>query len=112
MKSSIIFLIVSLSFFQWYCVGNNTPPSIESIIASPDSVGARGSVLLVCKATDEEDKKLNYLWDCSLGSINSPNENDSATWIAPDETGYFSISCEVSDNDNGSTIKTIDLKVL
>ena len=112
MKCSITFLVLSLSFFQWDCVGNNTPPSIESIIASADSVAAGGSLLLICKATDEEDKKLNYLWDCSLGSINSPNENDSATWIAPDETGFFSISCEVSDNDNGSTIKTIDLKVL
>ena len=112
MNSKIIFLIAIISFYQLYCVGNNTPPTIESIIASPDSVLARGSVLLICNATDEEDKSLNYLWDCSLGSINSPNENDSATWIAPDETGYFSISCEVSDNNNGSTIKTIDLKVL
>ena len=83
------------------------------MIAIPDSIASGGSVLLICNASDEDDKKsLTYLWDCTQGSISSPNEKDTAIWIAPDETGYFSISCEVSDSRDGATIATLDVKVL
>ena len=113
MKIKNVFFIFCFSFVHFFCVGNNNPPIIESITATPDSIASGGSVLLICNASDEEDKKsLTYLWDCTLGSISSPNEKDSAVWIAPDETGYFSISCEVSDNSDGATIKTIYVKVL
>ena len=113
MKIKNIFFIFCLSFVHFFCVGNNNPPIIESIIAIPDSIASGGTVLLICNASDEDDKKsLTYLWDCTLGSISSPNEKDTAIWIAPDETGYFSISCEVLDSRNGATISTINVKVL
>jgi len=112
MKCKIIFLIIPFCFFHLYCGANNSSPVIDSIIAEPDSVSIGESVQLVCIASDEEDGSLVYLWDCSLGEIISPNENDSAMWVAPDETGYFSISCEVTDSNNGSAIQTINVKVL
>ena len=112
MNSKIIFLILFISCFHFYCAGDNVSPVIENIIAEPDSIATGGSVQLICNASDEEDNSLIYLWDCALGNISSSNENDSAIWIAPNETGYFSISCEVSDSNNGSAIQTINVKVL
>ena len=112
-----MFLKIKIIFFCFciiniFCVGSNNPPIIENIIAIPDSTASGGSVLIICNASDEEDKNsLNYLWESTLGEINRVNDKDSIIWVAPNEIGYFSISCEVSDNNNGSSIETIAIKV-
>ena len=108
----LIEIFLLLCFVNIFCVGNNNYPVIDNIIAIPDSTISGGTVLLICNAIDEEDKKsLNYLWNCTLGNISSINNKDSANWVAPEETGYYSISCEVSDNNNGSAISAISIKV-
>ena len=104
------FFIFCLAFIHFFCVGNNTAPDIESIVAYPDSVAIGGQVQLVCIASDAEDSDLVYLWECTLGSL-TDSVNDTASWIAPSETGYFSVSCEVSDSNDGTSIETIEIKV-
>ena len=111
-RIKFIFFTFCVCFVNIFCVGNNNPPVIENIIAIPDSTITGGTVLLICNAIDEEDKKsLNYSWDCTLGNISAINNKDSVNWVAPEEAGYYSVSCEVSDNNNGSTISTISIKV-
>ena len=113
MKIKQAFFTICISITHFFCVGNNNPPVIENIITIPDSINTGGSVLIICKAFDEEDKNsLSYLWDCTSGNITSINDKDSAIWIAPEESGFFSISCEVSDSNNGATIETVDVRVL
>tara|TARA_B100000575_G_scaffold133844_1_gene106626 strand:+ start:420 stop:755 length:336 start_codon:yes stop_codon:yes gene_type:complete len=104
------FFIFCLAFIHFFCVGNNTAPDIESIVAYPDSVAIGGQVQLVCIASDAEDSDLAYLWECTLGSL-TDSVNDTASWIAPSEIGYFSVSCEVSDSNDGTSIETIEIKV-
>tara|TARA_B100000900_G_C20553964_1_gene705946 strand:+ start:775 stop:1110 length:336 start_codon:yes stop_codon:yes gene_type:complete len=104
------FFILCFAFIHFFCVGNNTAPIIESIVASSDSVAIGEQVQLVCIATDAEDSDLVYLWECTLGSI-TESINDTANWIAPSEIGYFSVSCEVFDSNDGTSIETIEIKV-
>ena len=110
MKIKNIFFIFCFAFIHFFCVGNNTAPVIESIVATPDSVAIGEQVQLVCIASDAEDSDLVYLWECTLGSL-TDSVNNTVNWIAPIETGYFSVSCEVSDSDNGTSIETIEIKV-
>ena len=102
-------LLFTLQFFFLNC-GGNLPPAITSLTADIQTISKGTEVLLICVASDEEDETLTYTWDCTLGTIES--DEDSARWIAPDQTGVFSISCEVTDSDHGSDIETIDLIVL
>ena len=99
---STIFCIIFL------CCGNN-PPFINSLAAEPQTVMVEGTVLVTCDAYDDEDTTLEYIWDCAAGSIS--NEGSTAIWTAPNETGVFSISCEIMDSNDGHAIETIDLLV-
>ena len=74
------------------------------------AVAIGGQVQLVCIASDAEDSELIYLWECTSGSL-TESVNDTASWVAPSETGYFSVSCEVSDSNDGASIETIEIKV-
>ena len=102
-------LLFMLQLLHLNC-GGNLPPVITSLAADIQTISKGTEVLLICVASDEEDDTLTYTWDCTLGNIES--DEDSAIWIAPDQTGVFSISCEVTDSDHGSDIETIDLIVL
>ena len=102
--------MISISIFCiiFLCCGNN-PPFINSLAAEPQTVMVEGTVLLTCDAYDDEDTTLEYIWDCTAGSI--LGESGIATWTAPNETGVFSVSCEVMDSNNCHVIETIDLIV-
>ena len=114
MKKWFLILIMlknlSLSVF---CVillscGNN-PPFINSISSEPQTVTTGGTVVFTCDAYDDEDTSLEYVWDCTAGDI--IGDGSIATWTAPNETGVFSISCEIMDSNDGHAIETIDIIV-
>ena len=46
-----------------------------------------------------------------ITQINSDNEDNNATWTAPDIMGEYSISCTVNDQFDGIDIFTIDITV-
>ena len=103
-NSSIILMVL----FIWTCGDDiNSGNEILSLTASDSLVEAGGSVLLVCTAVDEDG--LTYIWGCSNGSL-LPNGN-IAIWTAPGNRGTYSISCEVTDGNDGSIIEIIDITV-
>ncbi len=106
-NNRIIPLLLFIGFAFWSC-GNNAPV-ITSLTADPETTPKLGTVLLTCNAHDEEDESFVYTWDCTLGTI--IGDGNTATWTAPNETGVFSISCEVMDSDHGNAIETIDIIV-
>ncbi len=104
--------IIPLLLFIGFAFGSfgNNAPVITSLTAEPETTPKLGTVLLTCNAHDEEDNTFVYTWDCTLGTI--VGDGNTATWTAPNETGVFSISCEVMDSDDGNAIETIDIVVL
>ena len=92
------------------CSDFNTEPVITSLTADNTTVSPGGTVSLTCTAEDDDEDSLTYFWECTDGSL-APNGN-TATWTAPDSPGTYSISCEVTDGNDSSTIEIIDIAVL
>ena len=88
----------------------NTEPVITSLTADNTTVSPGGTVSLICTAEDDDEDSLTYIWECTDGSL-APN-GSSATWTAPSSPGTYSISCEVTDGNDSSTIEIIDIAVL
>ena len=68
-----------------------------------DAIGLLGFNALI-----ERDYDI-MMGSLALGTI--IGDGKTATWTAPNETGVFSISCEVMDSDHGNAIETIDIVV-
>ena len=92
------------------CSDFNTEPVITSFTADNTTVSPGGTVLLTCTAEDDNDDSLAYIWECTNGSL-VPN-GSTATWTAPGSPGTYSISCAVTDGNDGSTMEIIDITVL
>ena len=96
---------------------HNYEPVIKSITADPNPVVPGGIVNLICNASDDDEssrlkeESLGYSWSAAYGEINSENEDNKATWTAPNILGDYSISCTVNDQYNGIDIFTIDISV-
>ena len=92
------------------CSDFNAEPVITSLTADNTTVSPGGTVLLTCTAEDDNDDSLTYNWECTNGSL-VPN-GSTATWTAPGSPGTYSISCAVTDGNDGSTMEIIDITVL
>ena len=96
---------------------HNYEPVIKSITADPNPVVPGGIVNLICNASDDDEssmlknESLSYSWSAAYGQISSDNEDNNATWTAPDMMGEYSISCTVNDQFDGTDIFTIDITV-
>ena len=88
----------------------NHPPFISALIAQPSTLEAGQRSYLTCHAADQDRDMLNYSWISSGGTIlgNGPG----ITWIAPDQTGSYSISCEVMDKSGNKDIKSVQLFIV
>ena len=89
---------------------DNHPPIISGLIARPSTLEAGQRSNLTCHAADQDGDILHYTWMSSGGTIlgNGPG----ITWIAPNQTGSYSISCEVMDNSGDKDIKSVQLFVV
>ena len=75
----------------------NSPPEIQSVTASPSTVGISGTTNLTCVATDPDQDELTYSWSSQLGSFPSGTSGSSVQWQAPSTSGNYSIAVIVSD---------------
>ena len=107
-------LCITLTFPS--CI-HNYEPVITSISATPNPVNPGGIVTLTCSASDDDDssilksESLSYYWYAAVGEIISEESDNNATWTAPQEPGKYSISCSVSDENDGLDIATIEIVV-
>jgi hypothetical protein len=64
---------------------------------------------VACVATDPDKDELTYTWKATGGKIkgNGPN----IQWLAPMDTGIFTITCDVSDGKGGTDSFTISVTV-
>ena len=111
-KLPYIFILV----FYIGCT-HNYEPVISSIVAEPNPVEVNGIVNLKCNANDDDtsssmkDEEISYAWYASTGEIQYVESPELAIWAAPPEAGYYSITCTVTDQFNGTDIGTISVIV-
>ena len=102
-------ILIILATLLTSCSIFNAEPVITSLTADNITVSPGGIVALTCTAEDDDEDSLTYDWACTNGSL-APN-GSTATWTAPGYPGTYSISCEVTDGNDGSIIEIIDITV-
>ena len=106
------FLPVTFIFILFSsCEIENNPVQVISLIASDSVISNGSSVTLICIAEDGDGDKLRYSWKSALGTVVSGNK-DSAVWTAPEENGYHTITCKVSDENGSSDALGISIMVV
>ena len=107
MKIKTILILLAASLTS--CSIFNSEPVITSLTSNKITVSPGGTAVLTCNAEDDDDDGLTYIWGCSNGSL-VPN-GSIAIWTAPGNQGTYSISCEVTDGNDGNAIEIIDITV-
>lgn len=99
----IIILIISLIPLIMNCktkepplASINTPPEIVQISISANQVEPGDSVKINVIATDLDGDRLQYGYNQTGGSITNP-DSSVTFWIAPQDTGTYTITVIVSD---------------
>ncbi len=88
----------------------NHPPLISGLIAQPSILEINHQSNLTCYAADEDKDELYYNW-ISIGGTLLVN-GAHTTWISPNQTGNYLITCEVIDNRGGKDSRTVQLWVV
>ena len=111
-----VFLFIHFYIFIISC-GTNFEPKIDLITAEPNPVSSGEIVTLNCIASDDDEPNLlknesiDYTWFAAYGNIIPSESPEMVTWIAPQDSGEYSISCKVSDQYNGVDIETLEIIV-
>jgi len=91
------------------CEMPNESVELLSLVAS-DSVALSGdTVVLACKAQDGDGDNISYSWVAGDGELSV--DKDTARWIAPGRSGYYHITCKVSDGLGSSDGASITIRV-
>jgi len=75
-----------------------TPPVVTGITAVPQSVEVGGEVTILVEAYDNEGDTLEYIFTTTGGTIEKV-EGNIATWLAPNDPGYYNISAYTTDGE-------------
>ena len=111
-----VFLFIHYLIFIISC-GTNFEPKIDLITAEPNPVSSGEIVTLNCIASDDDEPNLlknesiDYTWFAAYGNIIPSESPEIVTWMAPQDSGEYSISCKVSDQYNGVDIATLEIIV-
>ena len=95
-----ILLVFLIFLFICGCEIKNSPIEILSIDSS-DSVAFSNEIIkLYVDVEDGDGDKISYSWGSSGGDFTV--KKDTAFWTAPNQSGYYNISCKVSDGVGSS----------
>jgi hypothetical protein len=101
-----------------FSVGEDLPPAISAVGASPTSVNEGQNTSLSVTASDPRGDALSYSWVqvSPVTPVGTFTGGDTATpaWTAPllSATTAFTLRVTVSDSKGGTAQRTVDLQVL
>lgn len=88
----------------------NHSPIISGLIARPSNLEIGQQSELTCYAADEDKDELYYSWISTGGTLLGNAAN--VTWIAPNQTGDYLLTCEVIDHRGGKDSRSVQLWVV
>ena len=105
-----LYLSIFLVFLFFYgCEIKNSPVEIL-LIKSSDSIAFSNDIVkLYVNAKDGDGDKISYSWNSSFGDFTV--NKDTAFWTAPRQSGYYNISCKVSDGVGSSDARYTTIRV-
>ena len=90
-------------------VSSNRPPAITGLSTDSKNILPGGSTIVTCTANDPDGDVVRYSWNASDGSISG--SGSKVSWISPNKSGDFSITCVVSDGKGAETKQTLVVNV-
>ncbi len=87
----------------------NNNPIINSVQVNPGSVSQGGNVTITVDASDADGDQLTYQYQVTGGAING--SGSSVSWIAPSQSGAFSVTVTVADGKGGQAVANGSLTV-
>ena len=87
----------------------NHVPVILSLTADPKKIDLGATTQLTCIATDPDDDTLSYIWTSTYGPI--IGDDSTVTWTAPENEGYYYVSCMVDDGRGGQAEDSVGIVV-
>ena len=136
-QNAYLWAKIIILFYFLGCV-HNYEPVITSLIGIPNPVNPGEVVYLSCVASDDDQSSmlksddLQFNWEAAIGeftvvidstidtlvtgtdtsfNLNTIQMDSVIVWTAPEDSGYYSISCTVSDLFEGEDVYTINIKV-
>jgi len=88
-------------------VGDNQPPRIESLSASPSIISQGGKTLIECVASDPDGDELTYQWSAEQGSISG--QGPKVEWTAPNVCGDYIVTVTVTDSKGAKTSQSVTI---
>ena len=106
----VLIVVFSLVFIGCESTGvENTPPEITNLTASSYIIASNDTINITCVAFDPDGDSLNYVWEINAGLI--VGYSSEVDWIAPEEDGFYQITCRVTDGQGGEDSETIEIEV-
>ena len=90
-------------------VSNNRSPAITGLSSDPVNVMPGGSTTISCVANDPDGDIVIYSWNASDGTVSGTG--NKVSWVSPNKSGDFGITCVASDGKGGEAKQTITIKV-
>jgi len=90
-------------------VRENRSPEIVDFRASKEWVVPSGNCTIICEASDPDNDSLSYEWLASGGNITG--KGDTVTWVAPEETGNYTVTVVVTDELGGESSASLSIRV-
>jgi hypothetical protein len=90
-------------------VRENRSPEIVDFGASKEWVVPSGNCTIICEASDPDNDSLSYEWLASGGNITG--KGDTVTWVAPEETGNYTVTVVVTDELGGESSASLSIRV-
>ena len=90
-------------------VRENRSPEIVDFRASKEWVVPSGNCTIICEASDPDNDSLSYEWLASGGNITG--KGDTVTWVAPQETGNYTVTVVVTDELGGESSASLSIRV-
>jgi hypothetical protein len=89
--------------------GDNRPPLIESLSASPSVIGQAETTVIECVASDPDGDALSYQWSAERGRISG--QGPSVTWTSPDACADYIVTVTVTDSRGAITSQSVTITV-
>ena len=86
----------------------NQPPVVDRLFSEYRKVKRATATTIECSASDPDGDELSYAWSATSGSIDG--EGPVISWLAPKESGTYTITVTVADGRGGRATETIDIK--
>jgi len=91
-------------------VRTNKAPVVNNLTADRDWTLPSGSLNVTCIASDTDNDRLTYEWSVTGGTITGTGPQ--VAWNAPEQTGIYYLTVEVTDPYGGKDTRTLPVSVV